>query len=402
MACRDRLSGAGLWQYLRAGGARLASPASDQDGRGGSSRLAARAACVDRRGRPIVAGLTSLRRRPASACWCSWPTWPRRRPLLTRDVLAPELGREGLYLHGACVAARAGLAVPAASDARVRAGGRDDGLRERGAEPALVATFAHVFFVDPPFSTHAAGRGRGRRRRRSLGTSTAGGQVKYTSPRRCWLPATTWTRDCGRCGGWSRGRHGRPVDGAAESELLGAGPFLAELPTLAAALGDARARPVCWPPRTARTRSDRRKQGRPVDIEDVSDDGTDCFSTKTYPAALPDGAALTHVPERVPAAARRPVRGRRALQPGPRPGAHHARLRGRLHPARRAEPQERRGLHPPPGRHGAQLRRAQARLGDHRRGPAARRRRGHGHAARRGSRSSSAARSPCWSTASPS
>jgi hypothetical protein len=33
------------------------------------------------------------------------------------------------------------------------------------------------------------------------------------------------------------GQRGRPADGAAESALLGAGPFLAELPTLSAALG---------------------------------------------------------------------------------------------------------------------------------------------------------------------
>ena len=104
-------------------------------------------------------------------------------------------------------------------------------------------------------------------------------------------------------------------------------------------------------------------------------------SDTRLPADLPDSADSEAGPRRVRAAARRPVLRGRALQPGPRPRPHHARVRRRLHPPRAAEPQERRGLHPSPGGHGAQRRRAQARLRHHRRSAAARRRRRHGHPA---------------------
>ena len=73
-----------------------------------------------------------------------------RRPLLTRDVCLPQLGRSCLYLHDACAPARLGLAV--CGDGAV-----DEpdivmaDLVAAAASPELVAAFDHVALVDPPF-----------------------------------------------------------------------------------------------------------------------------------------------------------------------------------------------------------------------------------------------------------
>lgn len=75
---------------------------------------------------------------------------PRRRPLLTRDLYLPQLERTYLYLHGACVASRLGLAV--CGDG---AGDEPDVVMAdvvvAAANPELVSVFDHVAFVDPPF-----------------------------------------------------------------------------------------------------------------------------------------------------------------------------------------------------------------------------------------------------------
>ena len=74
----------------------------------------------------------------------------RRRPLLSRDACLSQLGRSYLYLHGACVPSRLGLAV--CGD-----GGGDEpdvvmaDAVVAAANPELVGAFDHVAFVDPPF-----------------------------------------------------------------------------------------------------------------------------------------------------------------------------------------------------------------------------------------------------------
>ena len=102
--------------------------------------------------------------------------------------------------------------------------------------PALVAEFGHVFFVDPPFSgtlleavVGAAGPSAW------VHCGWGAGEVHFSEK----VLASGYDLDARLRHLWRvvSGRRGKPADSAAESELLGAGPFLAELPTLAAALG---------------------------------------------------------------------------------------------------------------------------------------------------------------------
>jgi hypothetical protein len=72
----------------------------------------------------------------------------RRRPLLTRDLPLAYLDAEGLYLHGACLANRLGVAVPA-TGAEPRLVVAD--CLTAAATPQLVAAFDQIVFVDPPF-----------------------------------------------------------------------------------------------------------------------------------------------------------------------------------------------------------------------------------------------------------
>ena len=191
---------------------------------------------LDRRGRPIVAALTSLAA-TGERVLVVVADVGRRRPLLAREVLAPQLGREGLYLHGACIGARARLAAPASPDAAIQGPAvvMTDCV-SAALNPALVAGFAHVFFLDPPFTGTLLDK------IVSAADPSAwahfgwgAGEVHFSQK----VLASGYDLDARLRQVWrvvSR-QGGRPADAAAESELLGASSFLAELPTLAAALG---------------------------------------------------------------------------------------------------------------------------------------------------------------------
>jgi hypothetical protein len=102
--------------------------------------------------------------------------------------------------------------------------------------PGLVAAFAHVFFVDPPFSGTLLDAIVG-----TTGPSAwahcgwGAGEVHFSEK----VLAAGYDLDARLRQVWRvvSGQRRRPADGAAESELLGVSPFLAELPALAAALG---------------------------------------------------------------------------------------------------------------------------------------------------------------------
>jgi hypothetical protein len=68
----------------------------------------------------------------------------RRRPLLGRDVLSPQLARRAAYLQSAC-AGRLGE-VLAGPDVVMT------GYDVMAARPQLAAAFAHVVLLDPPFT----------------------------------------------------------------------------------------------------------------------------------------------------------------------------------------------------------------------------------------------------------
>jgi len=141
LGCRDRLPAASLWHELLEGplpglpaaAAEAAAAAAGQARRDGRLR--------DVRGRPIASTLVGLAAAGGPLVVVAADV-ARRRPLLTRDVLPPELRRGGLYLHGACAAARAGLV----GEGDVVLVGHDVAL----AHPELLHAAAHVAFVDPP------------------------------------------------------------------------------------------------------------------------------------------------------------------------------------------------------------------------------------------------------------
>ncbi|HSL95646.1 MAG TPA: single-stranded-DNA-specific exonuclease RecJ, partial [Thermoleophilia bacterium] len=139
LGCRDRLAGAALWRELLDAPPAAAAVAEERAAAAGQARRDGR--LRDLRGRPIASTLVGLVAAGGPLVVVAADV-ARRRPLLTRDVLPPELRRGGLYLHGACVAGRAGLA--GAGD--VVLVGHDVAL----ARPELLRAAAHVAFIDPP------------------------------------------------------------------------------------------------------------------------------------------------------------------------------------------------------------------------------------------------------------
>ncbi|HEY5169478.1 MAG TPA: hypothetical protein VIK03_08825, partial [Thermoleophilia bacterium] len=150
LRCHDRLSGEALWAALLAGGAGSqadgeAPPAADADGDSAADALrAARAAgrLVDRRRRPAVSQLAALLSGGEPVLVLAADV-ARRRPLLTRDVLAPGLDCSGAYVQAACrhrLAAQNGAGVVLASpDLALDA-------------PSFARSFEHVVLLDPPFT----------------------------------------------------------------------------------------------------------------------------------------------------------------------------------------------------------------------------------------------------------
>ena len=120
-------------RVVRDGGARgRASPRRARDGR-----------LVDRRGRAAVSALTSLAA-GGERVLVLVADVARRRPLLSRDVLSPQLARRAAYLQAACVG-RLGEAL-AGPDVVMT------GYDVVAARPQLAAAFAHVVLLDPPFT----------------------------------------------------------------------------------------------------------------------------------------------------------------------------------------------------------------------------------------------------------
>lgn len=143
--CRERLTGSALWAAL------LGDPdaRAKEDGAGAAAAAAAalhaaRAAgrLVDRRGRPPVSQLTALAG-SGERLLVLVADVAHRRPLLTRDVLAPDLAGTGAYVQAACAPR---LAAAAAADVVMTTA--DVAL----AEPALMRSFAHVALLDPPYT----------------------------------------------------------------------------------------------------------------------------------------------------------------------------------------------------------------------------------------------------------
>ena len=143
LSCGERLSGGALWAALLAGGA-AAGAAAAVDGAAADALRAARAEgrLVDRRGRPPVSQLAALLAGGESVLVLAADV-ARRRPLLTRDVLAPGLDCSGAYVQAACrhrlAAAQGSGVVLASPDLALDA-------------PAFARSFAHVALLDPPFT----------------------------------------------------------------------------------------------------------------------------------------------------------------------------------------------------------------------------------------------------------
>lgn len=138
LSCPDRLTGGALWGELREG------PSWPGDGEPAALAEARRdGRLLDRRGRPAVSTLTSLAA-GGERVLVLVADVARRRPLLSRDVLSPQLTRRAAYLQSACVG-RLGEAL-AGPDVVLT------GYDVVAARPQLAAAFAHVVLLDPPFT----------------------------------------------------------------------------------------------------------------------------------------------------------------------------------------------------------------------------------------------------------
>ncbi len=228
LGCRDRLCGERLWAALL-GGAASAPAAGDgprpEAAEAAAALHAARAAgrIRDLRGRPAVSQLAALLA-GGERTLVLVADLARRRPLLTRDVLAPGLHCSGAYVQAACsqrLAAVAGAGVVMTTP--------DLAL----ADSAFARSFAHVVLLDPPM-TGAAWAGLAAAAPEAhlhalWGASEAGfaARVRETqldldaTMRRVWKALAAGS--------------GRFDDGL-EQELLGTGAVLAPVAALAAAL----------------------------------------------------------------------------------------------------------------------------------------------------------------------
>jgi len=168
LSCAERLTGGALWGELLegpswpgGGGPGGAGPGGAGPGGGGPGGAGpggggpgggVRAALaearrdgrlVDRRGRAAVTALAALAA-GGERVLVLVADVARRRPLLSRDVLSPQLARRALYLQAACVG-RLGEAL-AGPDVVMT------GYDVVAARPLLAAAFAHIVLLDPPFT----------------------------------------------------------------------------------------------------------------------------------------------------------------------------------------------------------------------------------------------------------
>jgi single-stranded-DNA-specific exonuclease len=138
LSCPDRLTGGALWGEL------LEGPSWPGDGEPAALAEARRdGRLLDRRGRAVVSTLASLAA-GGERVLVLVADVARRRPLLSRDVLSPQLARPAAYLQSACVG-RLGEAL-AGPDVVLT------GYDVVAARPQLAAAFAHVVLLDPPFT----------------------------------------------------------------------------------------------------------------------------------------------------------------------------------------------------------------------------------------------------------
>jgi single-stranded-DNA-specific exonuclease len=146
LGCRERLSGEALWAELLAGGT---GAAGDGDADGAAAAAAALHAArtagrlVDHRGRPAVSRLTALAG-GGERVLVLVADVARRRPLLSRDVLAPGLRSPGAYVQAACA-----QRLAAAAESTVVMTTADVAL----AHPGFTRSFAHLALLDPPYTT---------------------------------------------------------------------------------------------------------------------------------------------------------------------------------------------------------------------------------------------------------
>jgi single-stranded-DNA-specific exonuclease len=150
LSCPDRLTGGELWSALLDEDTAGAPAAAGDDEQAAAALRAVRDAgrLVDRRGRPVVTALAALAATGERTLALVHDVG-RQRPLLTRDVLSPDLGRSAAYVQAACPAR---LAWAAAEPDVVVAG-----IDLAAARPELARAFTHVAFVDPPFTTRMWG-----------------------------------------------------------------------------------------------------------------------------------------------------------------------------------------------------------------------------------------------------
>ena len=137
LQCAARLRGADLWRELLEGpswgAAAVGAEALRQARRDGRLR--------DRRGRPAVAALAALAAGGEHVLVLVADVG-RRRPLLSRDVLSPQLERRAVYLQAAC-AQRLAEALDGADIVMTS-------YDVVAARPQALAAFAHVALLDPP------------------------------------------------------------------------------------------------------------------------------------------------------------------------------------------------------------------------------------------------------------
>lgn len=224
LRCRDRLRGAGLWAALLAGADGSVAAGSGADGAAaalGAARADGR--LVDRRGLPPVSTLTALlssRERTLVLV----ADLGRRRPLLTRDVLTPGLGRSAAYVQAACAPR-----LEAVRDADVVMTTPDLALQD----PAFTRSFTHLALLDPPFTGAVWAGLAGAAPDAWLHALWGPGEAEFAARvRESQLDLDATMRRVWKALAAGSGR----FDEALEQELLGAGAVLAPVAAVAAAV----------------------------------------------------------------------------------------------------------------------------------------------------------------------
>ena len=219
LSCPDRLTGGALWGEL------LEGPSWPGDGEPPALAGARRdGRLIDRRGLPAVSTLTALAANGERVLVLVADV-ARRRPLLSRDVLSPQLARRAAYLQSACVG-RLGAAL-AGPDLVMT------GYDVVAARPQLAAAFAHVVLLDPPSTRRllaaVAGAAPEAWVHALWGRAEAGFAAQVAAAE---LDLDRAMRRVWRALSAAAGR----FDEALEKELLGGDPFLRSAGAAAAAL----------------------------------------------------------------------------------------------------------------------------------------------------------------------